>query len=619
MSGSQTKGVLKESPDPQKGTIHKLGSLKMIFSFMSQYKGLMIGALIALLISSGATLTIFRSLEFMVEGGFGADKAEEVQPYFIIGFYLIGILAASTFFRFLFVSTLGERVVADIRKKVHEHLLGLSPAFFESNRPSEIASRLTADTTLIQTVVGSSLSIALRSSINIIGSVILILLMAPAKIISILGILAVTMLPVIIFGKKIQKLSRSSQDKIADVGTMANEAFGAIQVVQAFTREPEEKARFGSTVEEAFAVAKKRIRARAWMMAMVIGIVFGFINYGLWSGAEAVVEGNLTGDEIGKFVTFMGLSIVLASSFGGLSEVISELQRAAGAAGRLSDLLETLPDLPVAKHPQPLPDPSRGEVSFKNVSFSYPTKPDTLAVKDFSLKAKSGETIAIVGPSGAGKSTTLQLLLRFFDPQSGAIYIDGHDLLDIEPQNLRSKMSFVPQDTIIFAETIEANTRFGRPGATDEEVKTALDAALCTEFIEGLPNGIKTYLGERGIRLSGGQRQRLSIARAILRDAPILLLDEATSALDSEAEVKVQKALDELMKGRTTIVIAHRLSTVRKADKIIVMEEGGIVASGTHDDLVKGGGLYARLANLQFADVAEKLPLRQSHFDTSVS
>ncbi|MGY8985404.1 MAG: ABC transporter transmembrane domain-containing protein [Sphingomonadales bacterium] len=590
---------------PEKGTFKKLGSLKMIFGFMAKYKGLMTGALIALLISSGAILTIFRSLEFMVEGGFGAEKASEVQPYFIIGFFLIGILAVSTFFRFLFISILGERVVADIRKKVHEHLLGLSPAFFESNRPSEIASRLTADTTLIQTVVGSSLSIALRSIINVLGSTILILLMAPAKIISILGILFVIMGPVLFFGKKIQKLSRSSQDKIAGVGTMANEAFGAIQVVQAFTREKEEKSRFGSAVEAAFDVAKKRIRARAWMMAMVIGLVFGFINFGLWSGAEAVVDGNLTADEIGKFVTFMGLSLVLATSFGGLSEVISELQRASGAAGRLTDLLSTIPDLPVALHPQPLPNPSKGNVEFRNVSFFYPSKPDIMALNDFSLSANSGETVAIVGPSGAGKSTTLQLLLRFFDPQQGGILIDGYNLLDVDPVDLRSKMSFVPQDTIIFAETIEANIRFGRPDATVDEVKGALDASLCTEFIHDLPRGMKTYLGERGVRLSGGQRQRLSIARAILRDAPILLLDEATSALDSEAEVKVQKALDELMKGRTTLVIAHRLSTVRKADKIIVMEEGAIVAQGTHDVLVKNGGLYARLANLQFNEAEE--------------
>jgi ATP-binding cassette, subfamily B, bacterial len=603
MSDIETPGALAASAEgknvkkPKRG----LGSLRMIFAYMLPYRGLMAAALIALLVSSAATLTIFRSLEFVIDGGFGADSTDDIGYYFQIGFVLIGILSVATFFRFMAVSLLGERVVADMRMAVHAHLLGLSPAFFEENRPSEIASRLTADTTLIQTVVGSSLSVALRSSINVVGTLILILLFSPAMIGTILAIILFTVIPVVYYGQKVRKLSRSSQDKIADVGTMANEAFGAIQVVQAFTREKEEISRFGGAVEAAYAIAKKRIRARAWMIGLVIGMIFGFINWGLWSGAEAVVEGSLTG---GQLATFMGLAALLASSIGALSEVFSELQRAAGAAARIAELIATEPDLPVAEHPTPLNDPFRGVVAFENVSFAYPSKPGIWALRDFNLEAKSGETVAIVGPSGAGKSTTLQLLLRFFDPQEGRVSVDGLDLLDIEPRDLRSKLSFVPQDTVIFAETIESNVRFGRPDASDEDVKAALDAALCSEFVDPLPEGAKTYLGERGIRLSGGQRQRLAIARAILRDAPILLLDEATSSLDSEAERKVQAALDQLMKGRTTLVIAHRLSTVRKADKIIVMEEGGIVASGTHDDLVSDGGLYARLAQLQFTDEA---------------
>lgn len=580
-------------------SVKSLSTLRGIFKYVLPYKGLLIGAIIALVVSSAFTLGIMRSLQWVIDIGFRAENNEVIAPYFIIGFGAIGILAISTFLRFLFVSLLGERVVADMRNAVHRHLLGMSPAFFEANRPSEIASRLTADTTLIQSVVSGVIPVALRSSIQAAGAIILIILFDPRLIIAMMLLALVITIPVVYFGRKVRRLSRSSQDSIADVGTMANEAYGAINVVQAFTREKEETDRFSSIVEQAYGVAKKRILARAYLMTIIIFVVFGSLNYGLWSGAEAVIGGSLTGGELGSILALGGIA---AMSMASLSEVFSVLQRAAGAAGRITELLATKSDLPIAEQPLILPSPLKRAVQFDNVSFAYPSKPGIWALEKISFDIEPGETVAIVGPSGAGKSTILQLFLRFYDPQEGVIKLDGHDITELDPKSLRSNLAFVPQESVMFAETIEANVRFGRPDASDQELKDALAAANCTQFIEALPEGIKTYLGERGIRLSGGQRQRLAIARAILRAAPILLLDEATSSLDSESESEVQKALDKLMQGRTTLVIAHRLATVRKADKIIVMEEGKIVASGNHNKLIADDGLYTRLANLQFTD-----------------
>ncbi len=581
--------------------IKKLASLRMIAKYIWPHKVLLFGGIFALVLTTLCTLIIYRSLEWIIDDGFAASSLEAISPYFLAIFGIIGLLAISSFIRFLCIALLGERVVADIREAVHRHLLSLSPSFFETNRPSEIASRLTADTTLIQTVVSTVIPIALASSFQAIGALVMVILISPILVLAILGVAVLIMIPVIYLGRRVRRLSRASQDRVAGVGTMANEAYGAIQIVQAFTREPEEISRFSETVEKVYAVAKKRILTRAWLVVITITLVYGLLNYGLWVGAEAVFLERITA---GQLAALLGLGALAATSLTSLSEVVTILQRAAGAASRLSELLSTKSDLLIADAPSTISLPIKQAIQFDDVSFAYPSKPDIKALKNFSMDIATGETVAIVGASGAGKSTILQLLLRFFDPQEGAVKFNGRDIREFEPQELRRMFAFVPQETVIFANTIEENIRFGRPDASDSEVKAAVNAASCADFIEALPEGMKTYLGERGVRLSGGQRQRIAIARAILRDAPILLLDEATSSLDSESESKVQDAIEALMENRTTLVIAHRLSTVRNADKIIVLDDGLIVASGKHEDLVASGGLYARLAKLQFADVA---------------
>lgn len=582
---------MSDSPKP------KLLNLWIIWGFVKRYPGHIGLAMLALLVASGATLAMPQAFRQVVDKGFGASDPNAITPYFIGLLGIVAVMAVASAVRFYIVSWVGERVVADIRMAVHSHLLTLSPEFFEVNRPSEIATRLTADTTLIEQVVGTSASVAMRNTITAIGGLALLFATSPKHAALLLLVIPITVLPIVLLGRRVRKQSRASQDRIADVGAMADEALGAIRIVQAFTQEQTERKRFAGAVEGAFSAARLRILIRALMTAIVILLVFSAITLVLWEGAKDVIEGHLSGGAITAFVLWAAL---VAGAFGALTEVIGDVMRAAGAAGRLADLLATPSKIVPPAVPVALPEPPRGAVAFEHVTFEYPSRPGTSALADFSLEIRPGETVAIVGPSGAGKSTLFQLLQRFYDPAAGRILLDGVDIRMVDPLALRTRMAMVPQETVVFAASARENIRYGRPNATQADVMAAIEAASAREFLEALPEGLDTYLGEAGVRLSGGQRQRLAIARAILRDAPILLLDEATSALDSESERAVQGALDRLMANRTTLVIAHRLSTVINADRIIVMDQGRIVAMGTHRELIATDGLYARLSQLQF-------------------
>ena len=574
-------------------------SLKIIYSFLLPYKGLMFGALFFLIVAASAQLAIFYSFRYIVDNGFRAEDPEAIGFYFKV-LLLIGLVwGLGIFFRFKFVTTLGERVVADIRKKVHSHLVGMSPVFFELNRPGEISSRLTADTTVIQTVVGSSASIALRSFVTMLGGTAILFYLNPKLTGMMLLIVPVLAFALMFFGKQVRTRTRSGQDKLAEIGAMANEAFGSIHIVQAFTQEEQERKRFSDAVEDTFDMAKLRIASRSWMMALVTILFFSAVVFVLWTGALEVLSGKMT---CGDMTAFAMLSIMVVASVGGISSVYGDIQKMVGAAGRLQELLEVISPLKVAENPIPPSLPVRGAIKLDGIIFCYPSKPDIRALDNFSLEIPAGKTVAVVGPSGAGKSTLFQLLLRFFDPDKGAIYIDGVNIRDMDLKKLRKLITIVPQETVLFAASVLQNVRYGKPEAPEQEVWQALKDAQAYEFVKALPDGIKTYLGERGVRLSGGQRQRLTIARAILRGSPILLLDEATSSLDSKSEKEVQKALKRLMKGRTTLVIAHRLSTVQGAERIVVLDNGKIIASGSHQNLIKDrDSLYATLARLQFS------------------
>ncbi|WP_417451156.1 ABC transporter transmembrane domain-containing protein [Kordiimonas sp.] len=590
-----TDSSVRLEHEPPKG---KLANLRTLWSFVRPYKTQLVLAAFFLLVAATTVLIVPTALGDIVDKGFSADNAKKVNDYFLVFVGIVAVMAVATAFRFYFVTWLGERVVADIRKAVYERLITLSPEFFEENRPGEIVSRLTADTTLVQTIVGSSVSVWARNFLIAIGGTIWLFVMSP-KLMSYIVVVIPLLLAVIIFaGRKVRTLSRTSQDKVADVGARANESLAALNIVQAFTQERAEAKRFGAHVDEAFVAAKRRITVRAAMTFAMIFLIFGAIALVLYEGAQDVIAGSMTG---GEMLDFIMRAVFVAGAFGALSEVYSELQRAAGAAGRLAELLAAEATIKAPRHPIALPAVLQGDIHFDNVTFHYPSKKDIPALEGFNLHIKPGETVALVGPSGAGKSTVLQLLLRFYDPEAGSIKIDGVDIAQTAPQDFRSHLAFVPQETIIFADTVAENIRYGRIDATDDEVKLAVEAAAAKEFIERAPEGYDTFLGERGTRLSGGQRQRIAIARAILRDAPVLLLDEATSALDAESELKVQEALEHLMEGRTTLVIAHRLATVKKVDRIVVLDDGRIVAEGTHDELVAQGGLYKRLADLQFS------------------
>ncbi|WP_097092372.1 ABC transporter transmembrane domain-containing protein [Novosphingobium sp. Chol11] len=582
------------------GARSSLGSLAMLWRFASHYPGRIAAALAALIVSSAATLAIPSGFRLVIDRGFmgGGDISRWFQYLLLI----VLILALATAARFYFVSWLGERVVADIRSATQANLLRLEPRFFEENRPSEIASRMTADTAIIDQIVGSTVSVALRNLVTGIGGLIYLFALAPKLAgLLVLGI-PIILVVMISLGRRVRLLSRASQDRLAAVGSVTAEVLGAMKIVQAFGQESREAARFDATVEAGFATARRRILLRAAMTAVVIALVFGSITAVMWQGALDVAAGRLSGGSIAAFVLTGGL---VAGAFGALSETWGDLLRGAGAASRLHELMTAKPDIVAPASPRQIPQlPTGANLQFDDVHFSYPTRPDEAAVHGISIDIAAGETVAIVGPSGAGKSTLIQLALRFYDPDAGEIRLNGIRLPEADPAAVRDMMAMVPQDSVIFAASARDNIRFGRWDASDDEIWNAARAANAETFLRALPQGLDTFLGEGGARLSGGQRQRLSIARALLRDAPILLLDEATSALDAESERLVQDALTRLMSGRTTIVIAHRLATVRAADRIIVLDGGRVVEQGNHAALMAEKGLYARLASLQFQDVA---------------
>ena len=579
-----------------------LGPLVMVWRQALQYPGKIAFALVALTIAAAATLAIPAGFKLVIDRGFapGSDPAE-ISQYFYILLGIVLVMAGASAVRFYFVSWLGERVVADIRLRVQENLLGLAPGFFEENSPREISSRMTADTTLIEQVVGTTVSVALRNLIMGIGGTIYLFSLAPRLTAGLVIAIPLIIGPIALFAGRLKKVSRTSQDRVADVGTMVSEVLSAMKIVQGFNQEKRESARFAGAVEQTFAVAKKRILIRSAMTSIIILLLFGSIVVLMWRGAVGVAEGSISSGTIAAFVVAGG---IVASSFGALTEVYGDLLRGAGAASRLNELLRQEPEITAPERPQALPEPPRGSLSFRNVTFRYPTRPETEALSNFTLEVEPGETVAIVGPSGAGKSTIFQLAERFYDPESGTVRLDGVPLPAADPADVRRRMAFVPQDGVLFAASARDNLRYGNWDASEDAIWDAARAANAEDFLRDLPEGLDTFLGEGGARLSGGQRQRMAIARALLRDAPILLLDEATSALDAESEALVQEALERAMGSRTTLVIAHRLATVRRADRIVVMEDGRIVETGTHRQLSDAGGLYARLARLQFADAA---------------
>jgi ATP-binding cassette subfamily B protein len=578
-----------------------ISSLGMIWRFASAYPGRIAIAGLALLVAAGATSGVPWAFKLIIDKGFAASGTSGIARWFEYLLLLVGVMALATATRFYFVSWLGERTVADIRLAVHRNLLRLSPGFFEENRPAEITSRLTVDTTIIEQVVGTTVSVALRNIV--MGAACVVILFVLSAKLAGLMLLGIPLIvgPIVVLGRRVRAISTKSQDRIADVGAVTAEVLGAMKIVQAFGQEGRETGRFSTAVENVFATARKRMLLRAIMTAIIIFLMFSAITLVIWQGAVDVAAGRMTGGTIAAFVLYGGL---LAGAFGALSETYGDLLRAAGASERLNELLAAKPDISAPANPATLPSPATGALAFEQVRFRYPTRPEVSALDGFTLAVAPRERLAVVGPSGAGKTTLFQLAQRFYDPQEGRVTLDGVDLRDADPADIRARIAMVPQDTVLFAASARDNLRYGNWDASDDQLWQAARDANAETFLRELPEGLDTFMGESGARLSGGQRQRIAIARALLRDAPLLLLDEATSALDAESEKLVQDALDRLMAQRTTIVIAHRLATVRAADRIVVMDAGRIVEQGTHATLSADNGLYARLARLQFDDIA---------------
>ena len=578
-------------------------NLRMVWSFTSRYPGHIAVAALALAVAAGSAVSIPWGFKFVIDNGFGrgAGNAKSIAPWFELLLGVVAVMAIATAVRYYFVSWLGERTVADIRLAVHRNLLRLSPGFFEENRPAEITSRLTVDTTIIEQVVGTTVSVALRNLVMGIGCLATMFFLAPKLAALMLLGIPLVLGPILVLGRTVRRISVRNQDRIANLGTVTSEVLGAMKIVQAFNQETREGTRFREAVDRVFHTAKRRIGVRAILTALMIFLMIGAIVMVIWQGAIDVAAGRMSGGTIAAFVLCGGL---LAGAIGALSEVVGDLLRAAGASERLSELLHAEPGIRAPAQPAQLPSPARGELVFDNVTFHYPTRRETSALESFNLHIHARERLALVGPSGAGKTTIFQLAARFYDPAGGRILLAGVDLRDADPADVRERIAMVPQETVIFAASARDNLRYGNWDANEDELWRAARDANAEEFLRALPDGLDTYMGEGGARLSGGQRQRIAIARALLRDAPLLLLDEATSALDAESERLVQDALDRLMENRTTIVIAHRLATVRSADRIVVMDQGRIVEEGTHATLSSRGGLYARLARLQFEDAA---------------